>query len=115
MTARLKHGESCPTPAPGPAAAPAPAPESTGPKGAEPAAVSGRQLWREAVACFRPYRGAVLLAVLATLAGSLLPLAPPLLVRGLIDDAIPAGQADHSARPLTPYIVGLVLLPLAAG
>ncbi len=40
---------------------------------------------------------------------------PPLLVRGLIDDALPAGQAAGSAAPLTPYLIGLVLLPLAAG
>ena len=35
-------------------------------------------------------------------------------MRGLIDDAIPAGRATGSATPLLPYVLGLVLLPLAA-
>ena len=43
-----------------------------------------------------------LLAGLAIVAGCLLNLAPPLLVRGLIDDAIPAGRASGSADPLLP-------------
>jgi hypothetical protein len=34
------------------------------------------------------------------LAGGALNLAPPLLVRGRIDDAIPAGRATGSATPL---------------
>ena len=72
------------------------------------------RLWREALACFRPYRGTALLTGLAILAGCLLNLAPPLLVRGLIDDAIPAGRAAGSAEPLLLYILGLVVLPLAA-
>jgi ATP-binding cassette subfamily B protein len=76
--------------------------------------VLDRRLWREALACFRPYRAVALLIALAILAGSLLSLAPPLFVRGLIDDAIPAGQATGSVQPLLIYVVGLVLLPLAA-
>ena len=78
-----------------------------------PAVLDGR-LWREALACFRPYRWAALLTGLVIVAGCLLNLAPPLLVRGLIDDAIPAGRASGSAQPLLFYVVGLVLLPLAA-
>ncbi len=76
--------------------------------------VLDRRLWSEALACFRPYRGVVLLTGLAILVGCLLNLAPPLLVRGLIDDAIPAGRASGSAHPLTFYVVALVLLPLTA-
>ena len=89
---------------------PRPVPDET------PPAVLDRRLWREALACFRPYRwrrapdrpGHRSPAVV-------LNLAPPLLVRGLIDDAIPAGRASGSAGPLLLYVVGLVLLPLAAG
>ncbi|HVS37124.1 MAG TPA: ABC transporter ATP-binding protein [Gemmataceae bacterium] len=78
-----------------------------------PAVLDGR-LWREVRACFTPYRWTALLIGLAILAGCLLGLAPPLLVRGLIDDAIPAGRASGSAQPLLFYIVALVLAPLIA-
>jgi ATP-binding cassette subfamily B protein len=86
------------------------------PPAAEPprAAILDGRLWREAWACLRPYGRSAFLAVLAIVAGCVLNLAPPLLVRGLIDDAIPAGRASGSANPLLPYIVGLVVLPLAA-
>jgi ATP-binding cassette subfamily B protein len=67
-----------------------------------------------ALACSRPYRTATALAGLAILAGTGLGLVPPLLVRGLIDRGIPAGRAHGSAAPLLPYVVGLVLVPLAA-
>ena len=77
--------------------------------------VLDRRLWREALACFVPYRWTALLTGLAIAAGCVLNLAPPLLVRGLIDDAIPAGRASGSSQPLLPYVLGLVLLPLAAG
>ncbi len=78
-------------------------------------AVLDRRLWREALACLWPHRWAALLTALAIVAGAVLNLTPPLLVRGLIDDAIPAGRASGSAEPLLPYVLGLVLLPLAAG
>ncbi len=78
-------------------------------------AVLDRRLWREALACLRPHRWAALLTALAIAAGAVLNLAPPLLVRGLIDDAIPAGRVSSSSGPLLPYVLGLVLLPLAAG
>ena len=79
--------------------------------------VAGRQnsgAWREAAACLRPYWKPALLAVLAVAAGSAVGLLQPLLVRGLIDDALPAGGRLGSALPLLPYIAGLVLIPLAA-
>ncbi len=98
---------------------PAAAPNGQAPAAAPAApprpAVLDRRLWREALACLRPHRWAALLTALAIAAGAVLNLAPPLLVRGLIDDAIPAGHASSSAGPLLPYVLGLVLLPLAAG
>ncbi len=87
----------------------APAPEES----PRPAVTDGR-LWREAIACFRPYRGAALLIGLAILTVCALNLAPPLLVRGLIDDAIPAGRAAGSADPLLFYVLALILVPLTA-
>jgi ATP-binding cassette subfamily B protein len=79
-----------------------------------PSPVSDSRLWREALVCFRPYsRTAVLTGVVIVVSGAL-NLAPPLLVRGLIDDAIPAGRVTGSATPLIPYVLGLVLAPLAA-
>ena len=83
--------------------------------GTEPPSVLDRRLWREVLACFRPYRGAVVMICGAILAGCALNLATPLLVRGLIDDALPAGRAAGSAGPLLPYILGLAILPIAAG
>jgi ATP-binding cassette subfamily B protein len=51
-------------------------------------------------------------AVLAVAAGAAVGLLQPLVVRGLIDDALPAGRDGGSALPLLPYIAGLVLIPL---
>src|SRR5947209_727882 len=61
-----------------------------------------RQVWLLALSCFAPYRTATLLAGVAIIAGNLLQLVPPLLVRGLIDHGIPAGQASATAAPLLP-------------
>jgi ATP-binding cassette subfamily B protein len=69
-------------------------------------------VWRQAAACFRPYWGAVLLASLAVVTVAALNLLPPLLVRGLIDEALPAGHGLGSATPMLPYILGLALLPV---
>jgi ATP-binding cassette subfamily B protein len=77
-------------------------------------AAAGVGVWRQALACLRPYRGVALLAVLAVAASSGVGLLQPLLVRGLIDDALPAGRTLGSAAPLLPYVAGLVLVPLAA-
>jgi ATP-binding cassette subfamily B protein len=74
-----------------------------------------RRVLGRALACFRPYRLLTVLAGLALGAGALLGLLPPLLVRGLIDHGIPAGQATGSAVPLLLYVAGLVLAPLAVG
>jgi len=79
-----------------------------------PLPVPDSRLWREALACFRPYRRTAILAGVVIVVGNALNLAPPLLVRGLIDDAIPTGRATGSAAPLIPYVLGLVLAPLVA-
>jgi ATP-binding cassette subfamily B protein len=101
--------QAAPAPSPNGQAPAAPTPEEP----ARPAILDSR-LWREALACFRPYRVAAFLTGLVIFAGCVLNLAPPLLVRGLIDDAIPQGRASRSADPLLLYILGLVLVPLAA-
>ena len=59
-------------------------------------------------------KGAALLAILAMASGTGLQLIPPLLVQGLIDDGFPTGRALRSVQPLFPYILGLVLVPVAA-
>jgi ATP-binding cassette subfamily B protein len=76
------------------------------------ASAEPRRVWVRALACLRPFWRAALLAALAVVAGSAVGLLPPLLVRGLIDDAIPAGREAGSAGPLLPYVVALVLAPL---
>src|SRR5262245_11732137 len=62
-----------------------------------------RHLWLRALAFFRPYRGLAALIAVAIVAVSLLNLVPPLLIKGLIDHAIPAGLEIGSAQPLVPY------------
>src|SRR5260370_22012030 len=79
-----------------------------------PLSAVDRRVWLGVLGCFRPYRGAVALALAAILLGTLLGLLPPLLVAGLIDHAIPAGKTTESAAPLVPYVLGLVLAPLLA-
>jgi ATP-binding cassette subfamily B protein len=74
-----------------------------------------RILIRRVIACVRPYRGLATWMAVAILVTTVLGLAPPLLVRGLIDTGIPQGMAADSAHPLLPYVLGLVLVPLAAG
>jgi ATP-binding cassette subfamily B protein len=75
-------------------------------------ASAGAGAWRQALACLRPYWRVALLAGLGVVAVAALNLLPPLLVRSLIDDALPAGHHLGSALPLLPYILGLALLPL---
>src|SRR5262249_39855863 len=80
----------------------------------KPSPFDGR-LWLRALGFFRPFKGLAALIALAIVAVSGLTLLPPLLIKGLIDHAIPAGQELGSARPLLPYVLGLVVVPLAAG
>jgi ATP-binding cassette subfamily B protein len=72
-----------------------------------------RVLLGRVLACFRPYRW--LAGLLAIVTAAVLGLVPPLLVRGLIDAGIPEGTAAGSSLPLLPYVLGLVLVPLAIG
>jgi len=74
-----------------------------------------RVLLGRVLACFRPYRWLASLSAATILVTAVLGLAPPLLVRGLIDVGIPQGTAADSSWPLLPYVFGLVLVPLAAG
>src|SRR5690349_19384224 len=74
-----------------------------------------RHLWLRALGFFRPYKWLAALIALAIVAVSGLNLLPPLLIKGLIDHAIPAGQEVGSARPLVPYVLALVVVPLASG
>jgi ATP-binding cassette subfamily B protein len=73
-----------------------------------------RDLIRRALACFRPYLRQTLGTAAAITVASLLGLVSPLLVRGLIDHGITEGQRENSSWPLLPYVIGLVLAPLAA-
>ena len=77
-----------------------------------PSAPTGAGALRQMLGCLRPYWGVALLAGLAVGAMSALGLLPPLLVRGLIDKAMPAGRSQGSAMPLLPYILALALLPV---
>src|SRR5579871_3119317 len=74
-----------------------------------------RVLIRRVLGCFRPYRWLALLSAFTIVLAGVLGLAPPLLVRGLIDVGIPDGTETGSSLPLLPYVIGLVLLPLISG
>jgi ATP-binding cassette subfamily B protein len=60
---------------------------------------------------FRPYRGRSLLVLLCLAAAALLGLIPPLLVRSLLDDALP----NRDLALLNGLAIGLVVLPLLTG
>ena len=67
--------------------------------------------FRRIVAFFRPYRGQVVLVVLAILATSLIGLANPILLKLLIDDAIPSLDLGR----LNLYVGLMIVLPIASG
>ena len=67
--------------------------------------------WRLAFQFIRPYWKIAAIACLVVTGTSVLSLLPPLLVRGLLDRAIPLGKAMHSAAPLIPFALALALLP----
>src|SRR5687768_8647015 len=83
----------------------------------------GPRVLRRVMGCFRPYRGLLAASVVALLVSNLLQLVPPLLIRGVLDDGIPAGRAIAATRPdgfaaaspLLPYVAGMLLIPLLAG
>src|SRR5690349_16607830 len=71
-----------------------------------------RQLLRRVAQFAQPYRIQIVLMLVGILVGSLLNLLPPLLLRDLIDHALPhAGQPGNLTR-LNWLALGMVLLPL---
>jgi ATP-binding cassette subfamily B protein len=74
-----------------------------------------RRLLQRVAQYAQPYRSRIVLMLLAILVGSLLDLLPPLLLRDLIDHALPHnGQPGNLAR-LNLLAVGMVGLPLLSG
>ena len=70
-----------------------------------------RRLLRRVVGYARPYRGLLTLVLATIVLSSLVALAPPLLMRDLIDRAIP----DGDLRRITLLGVGMVAVPLVNG
>jgi ATP-binding cassette subfamily B protein len=70
-----------------------------------------RRLLRRVVGYARPYRGLLTLVLATVVLSSLVGLAPPLLMRDLIDRAIP----DGNLRRITLLGVGMVAVPLVNG
>lgn len=68
-------------------------------------------LLKRVAAFARPYASKLSLMLLAIFASSLIGLIPPLLYRGLIDDAI----GKNNAQLLTLFALGLVAIPLVDG
>lgn len=63
----------------------------------------------------RPYKSTIVLMLGAILVGSLLDLLPPLLLRDLIDNALPQGDRPGDTRRLTWLALGMIALPLLSG
>ena len=66
---------------------------------------------RRLISYFTPYWGYLLLVILSIAAGALLGLIPPLLIRSLIDQAIPGRQVAL----LNLLVAGMVAVPLVSG
>ena len=66
---------------------------------------------RRILGYFTPYWGYLLLVTLAIAAGALLGLIPPLLIRSLIDDAIPQSRGEM----INWLVVGMVAIPVISG
>jgi ATP-binding cassette subfamily B protein len=60
------------------------------------ARATARRVWTFA----RPYRGTIIVFLVAILLAALLGVVPPLVVRRIIDDAIPNAQADGNRSPI---------------
>jgi ATP-binding cassette subfamily B protein len=71
----------------------------------------GRALARRVLRYGRPYFGRIAAMLLLILVATLLGLAPPLLVRNLIDQALP----DRDVRRLTLLALGMLAVPLVNG
>ncbi|HSH82182.1 MAG TPA: ABC transporter ATP-binding protein [Herpetosiphonaceae bacterium] len=63
----------------------------------------------------RPYRSRIVLMLGAILVGSLLDLLPPLLLRDLIDNALPAGDRPGNLTRLNWIALGMIALPTLSG
>src|SRR6266511_3621256 len=70
-----------------------------------------RSVLRRVAGYARPYTGRIVLMLLTILAITGLSLVPPLLMRGLIDDALP----NRDLGRLNLLALGMVLTPLASG
>ena len=74
-----------------------------------------RALMRRVAEYARPYRWAIVAMLFGILLTSLLDLLPPLLLRDLIDNALPQENSPGDLRRLTLLGIGMVLLPVISG
>jgi ATP-binding cassette subfamily B protein len=73
------------------------------------------QLLRRVASYARPYRTSIVVMLAAILIGSLLGLLPPLLLRDLIDHALPNGTRPGDLSRLNMLALGMIALPLLSG
>src|ERR687885_2424219 len=74
-----------------------------------------RQLLARVASYARPYRTQIIMMLLGILLGSLLDLLPPLLLRDLIDHALPKGNQPGNLVRLNWLALGMIGLPLVSG
>ncbi len=73
--------------------------------------ISARECLRRALRYFTPYRGATLVILICIGAHTALSLLPPLMVRAILDEAIPRRDVARLWR----LVLGLIVLPLVTG
>jgi len=74
-----------------------------------------RALLRRVVSYAQPYRFSIVLMLVGILLTSLLDLLPPLLLRDLIDNALPSEKGPGNLTRLTWLGIGMVALPFVSG
>ncbi|MDQ5854640.1 MAG: ABC transporter ATP-binding protein, partial [Chloroflexota bacterium] len=74
-----------------------------------------RRLLQRVAAYALPYRRRIIVMLVAILLGSLLDLLPPLLLRDLIDHALPNGDRPGNLARLNWLALGMISLPLLSG
>src|SRR4051794_317036 len=74
-----------------------------------------RQLLRRVLTYAKPYRFSIALMLIAILISSLLALLPPLLLRDLIDHALPSASHPGNLRRLNLLAMAMIALPLLSG
>ncbi len=84
---------------------------SFGPEAGEPKAHIDRKLVRRVIGYFTPYRRSGVFVLLTLAVVSALGLIPPLLVRAILDQALP----ERDLHLLNWLVIGLVALPLITG